>query len=358
MTIFYPLRHLILQENPLQARSHWHCFWKGKVNPVIRVEKLTKNFIVRSTFPGILGALKGLFCSKKSEVTAIHGISFSVKGGERLAFIGPNGAGKSTTLKMLTGILHPTSGLIEVLGLTPWKDRQALGYKIGTVFGQRTQLWHHLPPSDTFSLLGKIYELERPIYEKRLKELLELFEIGPFFHKPVRQLSLGERMRCELVASLLHNPQILFLDEPTIGLDINAKLKIRGLLNRLSSDYGTTLFLTSHDTADIEQVCERAIVLDKGAIILDSSLKELKKAYMKKKILTLTTDADSLSLDLTGIKVLENKNHHFICEINLEEISIDRVIHETLKRTSLKDVTIEDPSMEEIIRALYGTRHG
>lgn len=324
---------------------------------VIQTKKLSKSFITRQTFPGIWGAIKSLCFSKNQEIPAIKEISFSIKPGERVAFIGPNGAGKSTTIKMLTGILHPSSGSIEVLGLVPWKDRHALGYKIGTVFGQRTQLWHHLPPSDTFDLLAKIYEIDRPTYENRLKELLDVFEIEPFFHKPVRQLSLGERMRCELVASLLHRPEILFLDEPTIGLDINAKLKIRGLLNRLSKEYGTTLFLTSHDTADIEQVCDRVIILDQGSIILDSTLKELKKTYIKKKILTLTTDEEHFLLDLAGVKVLENTNHHFVCEVNLETVSIDRVIQETLKKTSLKDVTIEDPSMEEIIRTLYGTAH-
>lgn len=322
----------------------------------IRVEKLSKNFIAKQTFPGMWGAVKGLF-SKKQEVAAIKEISFCIKPSERVAFIGPNGAGKSTTIKMLTGILHPSSGAIEVLGLVPWKNRHALGYKIGTVFGQRTQLWHHLPPSDTFELLSKIYEIKRSVYVERLKKLVDIFEITPFFYKPVRQLSLGERMRCELVASLLHKPEILFLDEPTIGLDINAKLKIRALLNKLSKEYGTTLFLTSHDTADIEQVCERVIILDQGTIIQDTLLKELKKTYIKKKIVTLTTDAEHLSLDLVGITVLENGNYHFVCEVNLGEISIDRVIQETLKKTSLKDVTIEDPSMEEIIRALYGMNH-
>ncbi len=328
------------------------------MNEVIKVAKLSKIFLLRETFPGVLGALKGLFSFKKNEVIAIKEISFSVKSGERIAFIGPNGAGKSTTIKMLTGILHPTSGTIEVLGLVPWKNRHALGYKIGTVFGQRTQLWYHLPPSDTFALLSKIYELESSVYEKRLKELVELFEIGPLLNKPVRQLSLGERMRCELIASLLHNPRILFLDEPTIGLDINAKLKIRGLLNRLSREYGTTLFLTSHDTADIEQVCDRVVILDKGVIIHDSSLKELKNTYVKTKILTLTTDSEHLALDLPGVKVMESGDYHFVCEVNLDEISIERVIQETLKRTALKDVTIENPSMEEIIRALYGTMRG
>lgn len=322
---------------------------------VIQVKGLSKNFLVRQNFPGILGALKGLFFAKTKSIPAIKDLSFSIGQGERIAFIGPNGAGKSTTIKMLTGILHPSSGSMEVLGLVPWKARNTLGYHIGTVFGQRTQLWYHLPPSDTFNLLAKIYEIKNSDYRKRLKELTEAFEIAPFLNKPVRQLSLGERMRCEIVASLLHDPKILFLDEPTIGLDINAKLKIRGLLNQSSKERGTTLFLTSHDTADIEQVCDRVIVLDKGSIIHDSSLKELKKTYMKKKILRLVTDSEILVLTIPGIKVLENRNFHFVCEVDLAHTPIDKVIHEALKLTGLKDVTIEDPSMEEIIRALYGT---
>lgn len=322
---------------------------------VIQVENLCKNFAVRQTFPGILGAVKGLFSAKKTIFPAIKDLSFSIEQGERVAFIGPNGAGKSTTIKMLTGILYPTCGEIEVLGFVPWKDRYKLGYHIGTVFGQRTQLWYHLPPADTFELLAKIYEIDQNTYQKHLDELTEAFEIGHFLHKPVRQLSLGERMRCEIVASLLHNPRILFLDEPTIGLDINAKLKIRSLLNKLSQDQGTTLFLTSHDTADIEQVCERVMVLDKGTIIQDSALKELKRTYIKKKILALVTDVETLSLRLPGMEILENRNYHFVCEIDLALTPIDQVIHEALKLTGIKDMTIEDPSMEEIIRNLYGT---
>lgn len=322
---------------------------------VIKVKHLSKKFLVRKNFPGIFGALKSLFHSQTIELEAIKEISFSIAKGERVAFIGPNGAGKSTTIKMLTGILHPSSGLIEVLGLVPWEKRSTLGYQIGTVFGQRSQLWYHLPPADTFDLLSKIYELDPIVYKRQLNELVAAFEISPLLDKPVRQLSLGERMRCEIVASLLHNPQILFLDEPTIGLDINAKLKIRALLNKLSKDQGITLFLTSHDTADIEQVCDRVIVLDKGTIVLDSSLRELKKMYLKKKILNLTTDEEKLLLKLPGIEILKNENYHFVCEVNLSDTPIDKVIHEALKLTSLKDVTIEDPSMEEIIRTLYGT---
>lgn len=323
---------------------------------VIKIDKLSKTFIARETFPGLLGAIKGLFFGKKRELVAINDLTFEIKTGERVAFIGPNGAGKSTTIKMLTGILHPTSGSVEVLGLTPWKDRHALGYQIGTVFGQRTQLWYHLPACDTFDLLSKIYEIDTHSYQNRLNELVTLFEIERFLHKPVRQLSLGERMRCEIVASLLHKPKILFLDEPTIGLDINAKLMIRGLLNKLSKDHGTTLFLTSHDTADIEQVCDRVIVLDKGTVITDSALKDLKKMYMKKKIINLITDDEILPLNIPGVKIIENAHYHFTCEVDIEITPIDRVIQEALKLTTLKDITIEDPSMEEVIRLLYGTK--
>lgn len=328
----------------------------------IEVRELSKDFFVRKgglsslqkcSYPTIWKSLKACFTTKKEPFHAIRECTFSVEQGERVAFIGPNGAGKSTTIKILTGILAPTSGLVKVVGLVPWQDRTSLGYKIGTVFGQRSQLWYHLPPEDTFYLLSKIYEIPEGLYRKRVDELVALFEIEPFLKRPVRQLSLGERMRCELVASLLHGPSVLFLDEPTIGLDINAKLKIRSLLNRLSREFGTTLFLTSHDTADIEQVSDRVLVLDKGSLISDSSLEALKQRYVKRKILNLVTDCPSLSINLPGIEIKRNSDFRLMCEVNLQKTSIEEVIHQVLLRTTLKDVTIEDPSMEEIIRELY-----
>lgn len=297
--------------------------------------------------------LQNLFSFQTTLVHAIDRITFSIKKGERVAFIGPNGAGKSTTIKMLTGILHPSAGDLRVLGLNPSKKRKELGFKIGTVFGQRTQLWYHLPPSDTYDLLAKIYELDGAEYQKSLKTLVEDFEIGPYLHRPVKQLSLGERMRCEIVASLLHRPEILFLDEPTIGLDIGAKLKIREFLSDLSKKQGTTLFLTSHDTADIEHICDRVIVLDKGKILKDCSLRELKKSYIKKKVLTFTTDVREFSLNLPGVRILKKGDFALVCEVDLGTTQIETVIHETLKAASLKDVTIEDPSMSEIIQSLY-----
>jgi len=320
----------------------------------IRVEELSKRFDVRELSSGLVGTLKNLFWPNIQKVSAINNLSFEIKLGERIAFIGPNGAGKSTTIKMLTGILHPTSGGIEVLGFLPWKDRYKLGFSIGTVFGQRSQLWYHLPALDTFSLLAKIYELDSSYYQRRLNELIQLFELGPYLEKPVRQLSLGERMRCEIVASLLHKPKILFLDEPTIGLDVNAKLVIRNLLNKLSEEEGTTLFLTSHDMADVEQVADRVLILDKGSIVMDNSIRELKRKYIRRKIVTLVTDKEVLRLNIPGVNILESENYHFVCEIDLNIIPIEKVIQEALKEANLKDVTIEDPSMEEIIREIYG----
>lgn len=323
------------------------------MNTVIRVQDLCKTFQVRQTLPHLRGTFQGLFRRQTLNIPAIENLHFEIEAGQRVAFIGPNGAGKSTTIKMLTGILHPSSGVITVLGLVPSEQRQTLGFRIGTVFGQRTQLWYHLPPKDTFALLASIYELKPLDYQKRLDHLIELFDIGPLLHKPVRQLSLGERMRCEIVASLLHQPEILFLDEPTIGLDINAKLTIRTLLTKLCQDYGTTLFLTSHDTADIEQVCNRVLVLDKGHIVLDSSVKELKKTYIKKKIITLTTDEEHCTLTLPGLQMLEQAPYHVKYELDLERSSIEQFIQEALRCATVKDLTLEDPSMEEIIQTVY-----
>src|SRR3989344_5168695 len=197
------------------------------MNQVIHVKNLRKEFKIKHKEPGFLGSLKSIVHPKTKTLVAVDNISFNVKEGEIIAFIGPNGAGKSTTIKILTGILHPTSGNAKVLGLVPWKDRIKLAYKIGSVFGQKPQLLYHLPAIDTFNLFSKIYELDSDTYKKRLDKLVKLFEVEDIIHQPVRKLSLGQRMRCEILASLLHNPQVIFLDEPTIGLDIVVKKKMR-----------------------------------------------------------------------------------------------------------------------------------
>ncbi len=219
---------------------------------------------------------RGFFAREKSEVVSVDSVSFSVPAGQALAFVGPNGAGKSTTIRMLTGILTPTSGSARVLGFTPWKDRSRMAFHIGAVFGQRSQLWYHLPAGDTFDLLAKIYNLKPGDYKKRRNELVERFELGPLLDVPVRKLSLGQRMRAEVAASLLHKPSLLMLDEPTIGLDINARHQLRELIREWNRNEGLTVFLTSHDTGDIESVAERVIIINHGRLVLDDTVDNLR----------------------------------------------------------------------------------
>ena len=224
---------------------------------VIKVEKLSKNFKVKEKEKGFKGSLKSIVKPKFNIVKAVKNISFEVEKGEMIAFIGPNGAGKSTSIKMMTGILYPDKGKIDVLGFDPSKDRKKLAYSIGCVFGQKEQLWTHLTPYDNFKFFGAIYDIPESRIEKKIEELRELFELSEFINTPVRNLSLGQRIRCEIVASLIHNPKILFLDEPTIGLDPVVKEKIRTLIKRMNKEYKTTVVLTSHDVSDIEKLCKR-----------------------------------------------------------------------------------------------------
>ena len=330
----------------IQRKSH-------KSEAIIRVKNLSKHFYIKKYQKNLLSSFKGIFKSEKKEFSAVDDISFSIKRGERVAFIGPNGAGKSTTIKMLTGILYPTQGDISVLGNCPWENRKSLGYDIGIVLGQRTQLWYHLSPIDSYKLLAKIYEIPPSLFKSRLEKLLTTFELEPFLYIPVKQLSLGQKMKCEIVASLLHHPKILFLDEPTIGLDINAKLMIRNLLTKISEEEKTTLFLTSHDTMDIEKVCNRVIVLDQGKIMVDTSVSNLRKTYMKKKIVTVVSDREDFSIHMPGVKVLERSPFQFKAEIDTKITSIDKFVSEAIKGVQIKDLNIEDLSMEEVIRLLY-----
>lgn len=230
------------------------------------------------------------------EIVAVDGISLSVPDGQAIAFIGPNGAGKSTTIKMLTGILQPTSGTGQLLGLNPWRNRRELAYQIGVVFGVRSQLWYHLPPRDTFELLARIYNLNRQEYIKRRDQLVERFDLSPFWNTPVRKLSLGQRMRAEVAASLLHAPKVLFLDEPTIGLDVIARQELRDLIREWNRNEGVTVFLTSHDAGDIEQVAQRVVVINHRHVVLDDKVSAMRRQYLGSKILSVkfhTSPAES-----------------------------------------------------------------
>ena len=245
---------------------------------VIAVKDLCKTFKVKEKEKGFIGSMKSIVKPHYKEVDAVKDISFSVDEGEMIAFIGPNGAGKSTTIKMLTGILYPDKGSIEVLGIDPTKARKKLAYEIGTVFGQKEQLWMHLTAYDNFKFFGAIYDISEKETEERINELSKLFDLDEFINTPVRNLSLGQRIRCEIVASLIHKPKILFLDEPTIGLDPVVKENIRNLIKKMNKECNTTIFLTSHDISDIEKLCERVIIIKNGSIVMDDSMNNLDKS--------------------------------------------------------------------------------
>jgi ABC-2 type transport system ATP-binding protein len=321
---------------------------------VIEVSGLSKTFRVQRARHGSLGArVKDLIAPRMEAVSAVDQVSFSITRGERVAFIGPNGAGKSTTLKMLSGILYPDAGHATVLGYVPWRQRQQLGYHLGTVFGQRSQLFYHLPARDTFALLAAVYEVDAAVHRQRLAALVERFELGALLDKPVSQLSLGERMRAEIAASLLHQPQLLFLDEPTIGLDASAKAQVRALLREQSGQDAATLLLTSHDTGDIESVCQRAIVIHSGRIVWDGALSELRRRYLKTKRVTLLSDCETLDIGLPGVRVVASGSYQTELVVDLERTAIATVIDAVLRRAVLRDLAIEDQPLDAVISALY-----
>ncbi|GHO91856.1 ABC transporter ATP-binding protein [Reticulibacter mediterranei] len=343
---------------------------------IIQVDGLAKTFRSRERASGLAGSLRSFVAPRYREREAVKQISFMLERGEVLAFIGPNGAGKSTTIKMLTGILYPSDGMVQVLGLIPWKQRHTLSYRISSVFGQKSQLWYHLPPQDTFDLLARIYELDMMAYRKRRDFLIEVFDIADHMRTPARKLSLGERMRCELAAALLHRPEIIFLDEPTIGLDVIAKQRIRDLIGQLNAEEGTTVFLTSHDAGDVEQVCRRAIVINHGEIILDEPVAKMKSDYLRAKTVDLLLDEPAETLltidpasgrrhlggmheglrNKTGIQVLKAQGRSLKLEVDTSECPLEPVIAAIMQRCHILDMTIADPPMEEIIAAIYGEK--
>jgi len=324
----------------------------------VDVKGLSKHFVVRSRKPGLFGAITGLFNATTNHVDAVKSVDLRIERGERIAFVGPNGAGKSTTIKMLTGILHPSSGEARVLGYVPWKDRKELGRRIGTVFGQRSQLWPHLPATDTFDLLAKVYDLAPKAYRARCDQLVERFQIGELVKRPVRGLSLGERMRCEIVASLLHAPEMLFLDEPTIGLDVTAKAVIRDMVKQSSIEDGATVLLTSHDTGDMERVCDRCVVIADGSLLLDKPVSELRSAFIQRKLITLMTKDAQIELDLPGITIIEREPYKLKLEVETDQTPVEAVIDAAMRASRLRDLTVEDPPMEEIVSLIYAMKAG
>jgi ABC-2 type transport system ATP-binding protein len=303
----------------------------------IEARELRKSFPVRRGAP----------------VEAVAGISFAVEAGERLAYIGPNGAGKSTSIKMLTGILHPTSGDAAVLGIVPWKKRRDLAARIGTLFGQRSQLWYQLTPRQTFGLLGRIYRIPADEERRRLARLGELLDATQLFDQPVRGLSLGQRMRCELVASMLHAPEVLFLDEPTIGLDLVAKARFRDLIVRINEEQGTTILLTSHDVSDIEQVARRVIVINHGRLIYDDRVSVMRRALLGTKVLDVRFEQPPASVEVDGARLVKLSGAGAKLVVDTGQRPIRSVLDDLLDRYDVVDISVADPPLEEIVSHIY-----
>ena len=321
--------------------------------PQIVVEGLVKRFQVAERQPGLWGAVRGVVHREVRTVEALAGIGFSIEPGELIGYVGPNGAGKSTTIKILSGILVPDSGRCEVLGLVPWKQRAEYVARIGVVFGQRTQLWWDLPVVESFDLLHHIYRIPEERYAQARDELIAMLELEPLLDTPVRQLSLGQRMRCDVAAALLHAPQLLFLDEPTIGLDATAKLAVRHFVRRLNREHGVTVILTTHDMDEIEALCERVLVIAGGRILVDGPLSALRGSVLRERRLTLDLVDEREELSDPAVRLIEREGARVRLAFDPAEVSATELISRLTARHSVRDLFVENPPIEEVVAQLY-----
>ncbi len=334
---------------------------------MIQVDHISKDFISPRKYPGLKGAIKGLFSSEKTVKTAVDDISFTIEKGEIVGYIGSNGAGKSTTIKMMTGILTPTKGECMVAGIDPNKRRKENAQNIGVVFGQRTQLWWDLPLSESFTILKEIYNVSDKDYTERMEFLNRVLELQEFFDRPVRTLSLGQRMRADLGAALLHNPKVLYLDEPTIGLDLVVKDNIREAIKEINEKYQTTVILTTHDIGDIEELCSRIIIIDEGKKIYDGSLTELKDIYGTKRKVSMEIKqpekikelhfAKMFGVDEEDCRSEFDKENNILCvAFDKHKIQVPQVLSAVMDLAEVKDVQIQETELAEIVKEIY--RHG
>lgn len=329
---------------------------------MIKVCNLTKEFKTNKKYPGFKGAIKSFFSKEYTIKRAVDDMNFQINDGEVVGYIGSNGAGKSTTIKMMTGILTPTSGSIEVDGVIPYEERTRNAMNIGVVFGQRTQLWWDLPLSESFSLLRDIYGVTEEEYEERMKFFNEVLGIDDFMLSPVRTLSLGQRMRADLAASLIHNPKILYLDEPTIGLDVVVKEKVRNAIKEINNKFNTTVILTTHDLEDIEELCNRIIIIDKGVKIYDGSLKEIKEKYGYMTTVSIQIK-QSETVDSNDVNEYFNLNTEdintqfeegkIIVSFNKNKVSATDIIQYYMKKYTLLDFSLRETSIDDIIKKIY-----
>lgn len=327
---------------------------------MIRVENLSKEFKINKKYPGFKGAIKSFFSTEYVTKKAVDDISFEINDGEIVGYIGANGAGKSTTIKMMTGILTPTNGIVTVNGIVPYENREKNAKNIGVVFGQKTQLWWDLPISETFSLLKDIYDITDDDFEERMKFLKEILGLDEFFLNPVRTLSLGQRMRADLAAALIHNPKVIYLDEPTIGLDVVVKESVRKAIKEINEKYGTTIILTTHDLNDIEELCSRIIIIDKGKKIYDGEIEGVKEKYGYLTTVEIQVKEDNLESfnEFTDIKEddefnLTYKDNKLLVTFNKNKISSADIIGRTMKKINVVDFSIKETSIEDIVKKMY-----
>lgn len=335
--------------------------------PIISANNVTKQYNRALKDPGIKGALKHLVQPRFDEFTAVDNVSFEIEAGESVAYVGPNGAGKSTTVKLLTGILVPTSGDVLVCGIQPFENRQENARNIGVVFGQRTQLWWDIPVIESLRMLGDIYDVPAEQFRQTFDNLTDVLELAPLLNVPARQLSLGQRMRCDLAASLIHNPKVLYLDEPTIGLDVSVKARFREFIKFMHREHGLTVMLTSHDIGDIEELCPRMIMIDKGKILFDGNFTEITRRFGWEQKVNLTFAESTPGAAASATSALARHDHAQVkqeSDVSLQvafdsrEATSGEIIRDLATSLPIADISIEETSAESIIRNLYeGSLH-
>ena len=318
---------------------------------MIELKNVCKHYKVAKRSSGLSEAVKSLFRREYTSIQALDNISFTVRDGEAVGYIGPNGAGKSSTIKIMSGILTPDSGTCFINGRVPWRDRTAHVQEIGVVFGQRSQLWWDVPVADSFELLRDIYRVDGSAYRRTLGRITELLDLGELLRTPARQLSLGQRMRCEIAASLLHEPKILFLDEPTIGLDAVSKAAVRSFIRAVNKEQGTTVLLTTHDMQDIEALTERILLIGKGRILLDGTLDELKRRRPSQRKLTVAYNGDKLPA-IEGLSILKDEHSRAELLLDTELLSVSEAIARISAQAEIKDVSVAGESVEELVVSL------
>jgi len=328
----------------------------ANISAIIKVEGLCKYFQVRKHHKGRLAALRNFVTQESTTVKAVDDISFSVAKGELVGYLGPNGAGKSTTIKMLTGLLVPTGGALNVNGFVPWQERVRYVARIGAVFGQRTTLWWDLPVTESLELLQHVYKIPSARFKENLQSFTELLELSPFLNTPVRSLSLGQRMRADICAALLHDPDLLFLDEPTIGLDVVAKERIRQFIKHINEERGTTVLLTTHDLADVQKLCRRVMIIDAGKLLFGGDLSELQERFGGKRQLLVDFNDNYKSAQVAGAELVSFQNSRAVYEFDRRDISASDLIGKISSNYQIRDLTVQEPDIEATIREIYENR--